>query len=292
LSIQSFHAKHFCAVKYRQKQARLVACLPTSGTDKHASIFGHVLPSFLPVKLFLIHFRLPLLPVRILSLLLLIPPVGLCSPQTPSSRREDTASKATAVYQQGLTALQKGDLPVARARFEKVVQLAPKSPEGHNSLAWVLLAQGEVDLAIGHFRTSVTLKPDFALAHMNLANALARKGDAAGALREAREAVQLAPGDSEVHHTLGRILDVSGNLEEAITELRAAIDLEPQRPELHDDLGTVLVQKGDSQSAASEFSAALRLRPNFAEAHFHLGVLRYRKNRWKRLANICERQRS
>src|ERR1700736_1324338 len=52
-------------------------------------------------------------------------------------------AKANAIYRQGMSALMKGDLVLARASFEKVLQLAPSSPEAHNSLGWVMMAQGE-----------------------------------------------------------------------------------------------------------------------------------------------------
>jgi len=50
------------------------------------------------------------------------------------SAKTDSASRAAATYQRGMLALKKGDLVSARAGFEKVVRLAPQSPEGHNSL--------------------------------------------------------------------------------------------------------------------------------------------------------------
>ncbi len=151
-----------------------------------------------------------------------------CATQSASSVKADAASRASATYQHGMSALQKGDLVSARADFEKVVRLAPNSPEGHNSLGWVLLAQGEIDSAIVHFRAAVKLNPDFALAHMNFSSALSRKGDVAAALREAKEAVRLARDDSETHHILARTLDFSGDLDGAIGEFRRAIELEPK----------------------------------------------------------------
>src|SRR6267378_2371453 len=139
------------------------------------------------------------------ALLFLCGAVGArCTAQSAGSAKKDGVSRANATYQHGMSALQKGDLVSARADFEKVVRLAPNSPEGHNSLGWVLLAQGEIDSAIVHFRSAVKLNPDFALAHMNFSSALSRKGDVLAALREAKEAVRLAPGDSETHHTLAR----------------------------------------------------------------------------------------
>src|SRR5256886_14175058 len=129
-----------------------------------------------------------------------------CATQSASSVKADAASRATATYQQGMLALQKGDLVSARAAFEKVVRLAPRSPEGHNSLGWVLLAQGEIDAATVHFRSAVKLNPDFALAHMNFSSALVRKGDVLAALQEAKEAVRLAPGDSQTLTIFVRVL--------------------------------------------------------------------------------------
>src|SRR6266849_4964308 len=131
--------------------------------------------------------------------------------QSAGSAKADAASRASVTYQHGMSALQKGDLASARADFEKVLRLAPKSPEGHNSLGWVLLAQGEIDSAIVHFQSAAKLNPDFALAHMNLSSALAQKGDVTAALREAKEAVRLTPSDSETHHILARALNYSGD---------------------------------------------------------------------------------
>ena len=117
----------------------------------------------------------------------------------------------------------KGDLPAARAAFEKVVRLAPNAPEGHNSLGWVLLKTGNPDEAVAHLRAAVKLKPAFVQAHINLANALAVKRDRQGAIEaainEARTAVKLAPSDSEAHRTLGRMLSFQQNVNGAISEL-------------------------------------------------------------------------
>src|SRR5260370_24573109 len=107
--------------------------------------------------------------------------VAPCFAQSARTATEDAPSRAAAVYQQGMSALQNGDLASARAAFEKVLRFAPRSPERHNSLGSVLLAQGEIDPAIGHFRAAVKRKPDFPQAHINLSNALIRKGDLPGA---------------------------------------------------------------------------------------------------------------
>src|SRR5437899_12896119 len=98
-----------------------------------------------------------------------------------TSPREAPADRAQAIYSQGMGALQKGDLNSARASFEKVVRLAPSSPEAHNSLGWVLMEQAQIDPAIAQFRVALKLKANFVQAHVNLANALSSERDFAEA---------------------------------------------------------------------------------------------------------------
>ena len=124
------------------------------------------------MKLNLFHHRIVLLQFCTLLLFLFCADAARSSAQSSKSSEADAASRAAETYKQGMTALQQGDLVSARADFEKVVRLAPTSPEGHNSLGWVLLAQGEIVPAIAQFRTALKLKPEFVQAHVNLGNAL------------------------------------------------------------------------------------------------------------------------
>src|SRR5271165_6609381 len=76
---------------------------------------------------------------------------GVGRGQTTNGNASADAAAANSSYSQGVDALQRQDLPGARAAFEKTVRLIPRSPEPHNSLGWVLLAQGEIDAAIAEF---------------------------------------------------------------------------------------------------------------------------------------------
>src|ERR1700726_774276 len=220
------------------------------------------------------------------------------------------AAQADAIYRQGIAALQQRDLVSARAAFEKAVQLQPRSPEGHNSLGWVLLAQKQVDLAIAQFQAALDLRMDFFQAHMNLSSAYLLKGDRKRGAPEGREAVRFAPTESEAYRTLARALDASSDVAGAVKQMRHAVELDPGRPELHDELGTLLVREtsmapataasgeeaghsgadADSakatsgtasmpppQNAENEFAEALRLQPELASAHLHLGVLKFQE---------------
>src|SRR5580692_1632519 len=166
------------------------------------------------------------------------------------------AAQADAIYRQGIAALQQRDLASARAAFEKAVQLQPRSPEGHNSLGWVLMAQKQVDPAIAQFQAALDLRADFFQAHMNLSTAFLLKGDAKRAAREGREAVRFAPTESEAYRTLARALDGSGDVAGAVKQMRRGVELDPGRAELHDELGTLLVRQSASPPNSSSAAEA------------------------------------
>src|SRR5271169_1829232 len=111
--------------------------------------------------------------MRVLQALLFL--VTLACPAV--AQKAPDKSAIDSLYKKGVQSLQQGDLDTARADFEKFVRLAPNSPEGHNSLGWVLMSTGKIDDAIPQFRTAVRLNTDFLQAHINLANALAAKGE-------------------------------------------------------------------------------------------------------------------
>src|SRR5258705_3803019 len=78
------------------------------------------------------------------------------SPKTP-------APQADASYQQGMAAINRGNLQSARAAFEQAVKLAPESPEAHNSLGWVLLQQGHAAEAVDQLKIAIKLRQKFLL---------------------------------------------------------------------------------------------------------------------------------
>src|ERR1700694_1761568 len=72
-----------------------------------------------------------------------------------SAQPRHAEERTKTLYSQGMGALEKGDLNGARVSFEKVIRLAPSSPEAHNSLGWVLLQQAQIDSAITQFRAAL-----------------------------------------------------------------------------------------------------------------------------------------
>src|SRR5262249_41027090 len=88
---------------------------------------------------------------------------------TPSAKTSPAQSAARLALQHGQEALKKGDLPGARADFEKAVKLAPNNAEAQSALGWVLAQQGDRDGAVSHLRSAIKAKPAFVDARLTLA---------------------------------------------------------------------------------------------------------------------------
>ena len=142
---------------------------------------------------------------------------------------ENLPPQVDSLYRQGLAAVKRGDLALARTAFEQVVKLAPGSAEGHNSLGWVLFSQGQTAEAVSQLRIALRLKPEFRQLISISRTPWLRAETLQEAESEAREAVRLAPDDAEAHRTLGRVASFRGDLSTASAELKRAVELEPKQ---------------------------------------------------------------
>src|SRR2546426_11442362 len=68
---------------------------------------------------------------------------AICAGQSAGPAKADAASRASATYQQGLSALRQGDLAFARAAFERVLRLGAPNPRGDKYLWRGVLAAEE-----------------------------------------------------------------------------------------------------------------------------------------------------
>jgi Flp pilus assembly protein TadD len=85
------------------------------------------------------------------------------------------------------------------------VALNGENADAHFNLAMILGPSGQVDLAIAHLQRVVEIDPQRADAFRNLAMALGLRGRVDDALARARTAQRLAPGSPEVAQLLAQL---------------------------------------------------------------------------------------
>lgn len=140
-----------------------------------------------------------------------------------------------------------------------------------------LLKEGDIPSAIQRFNRVLEVEPRSEDAHFNLGIAYGRLGNTATAVDHYKKAIEIMPKYAEAYNNLGNLLTSQERYEEAISNFTAAISILPNYASAHNNYGTALVRVGKFQEAAARFQEAIRLLPDYAEAHFNLA------NTWLRL---------
>ena len=160
--------------------------------------------------------------------------------------------------------LMQGKLAEAVGELEVSLRLAPKSPQAHNNLGYVLIkTPARLGEAIDLFQTAVLLKPDYAEAHCNLGAALVTAGRIEEAVMCYEKALRIRPEYMQAHFNLGNALaKTPGKLSEAVFHLKEAARLQPNIPGVHLNLAVALLNlPGRKAEAQAHLETVLRLQP-------------------------------
>lgn len=122
----------------------------------------------------------------------------------------------------GLAQLAAGETRQALGSFQRLAELAPKSPQPHLHMARVHLAEKKPDEAIRALRAALAIQPDLASAHRDIAGIYMRTGRASEALAGARRLQKERPDQPLGYAMEGEIEIAQKNWDSAERVYRAA----------------------------------------------------------------------
>ncbi len=191
--------------------------------------------------------------------------------------QEANADRPEAQVNLGSLALRFGDVPGARAAYEKALARAPYFVPAHVNLADVARAEGDEAGAIDHLERALEIDPHNALAHYALGLARHRNGDADGAVTALERAAVEAPHDPRLALAYALALSAADRDEDARRALEAAIERGADDPEVHHARVTLIRdQQGlaAAERAAAEFLARFPGDPRARAVAREYGVAR------------------
>jgi predicted Zn-dependent protease len=157
----------------------------------------------------------------------------------------------------GDAALARGDLVAAEARYRDALARSPDRPEGLYGLGWTLHLAGRADLARAAFQRCVDVHPDSPLGYKGLGSVAMGEGNVALARRRFTEALARAPGDVPIRHSLALLELRGGDAEAAVTAFRALSSEAPDRGELQQGLAEALLAASRHDEALAAAEAAV-----------------------------------
>jgi Flp pilus assembly protein TadD/peroxiredoxin len=204
-------------------------------------------------------------------------------------RAAQASPSAATLYRLGTLLAKSGEVPRARAAFERALGLQPDLAEANNDLGALLAQGGEIDRAIERFRAALASMPDYPDALNNLGYALLLTGREAEARGYYEKALVLQPDFPEALNNLGLLFGRAGELDQAERYFREALARRSDYGEAANNLALVLVARGQTDAAVRLLEELLVKVPQFEAAYVTLAKIHFRADRTREGVAVLER---
>lgn len=204
--------------------------------------------------------------------------ISLEAARAQGAAESSPAERAVQVFNQGVEALQQGDDPTARKKFEEAVALDPNLAAGWSALATLALQDKELPRAIELAEKARSLDAKDLRALRVLVEAYDQAGqkEKSAAIRAELVAVDPKTAALEAFNEGVRHYN-AGNMSEALTLFEKAVAANPDHAKSHYMLGLCLASSGRNQEARDHFERFLALAPNDPDAPTAREMLTYLK---------------
>lgn len=198
--------------------------------------------------------------------------------QLPEGEEAEEAAGGGLVktYNEGVQALQVGDLGTAASRFEQVLEKQPENGAAHGGMARVYWKQEKWPQALEHAEKSVELNPEDTEINQVLYAAYSALGQQDKADEILAEMQALDPEKAGLN-LYNRAADLynAGQLAEAKQIFEAILQAQPDHAKTHYMLGLCYVSEGANDKAKEHLNRFLELAPNDPDATTAQEMLNY-----------------
>jgi predicted O-linked N-acetylglucosamine transferase (SPINDLY family) len=170
--------------------------------------------------------------------------------------------KIDALFAQGFTLHQQGEIDQARAIYEQILERKPRHFDALHLLGVIAAGSGKPLLAVDWIGKSIKVNPGVAAAHSNLGAAYKDLMQFDAALGSYDRAIALKPELAEAHCHRGIVLHQMRRLDEALVSYAHAIRIKPDYAEAYFNRGEALKDQRRFSEALASYEEAIRLRPD------------------------------
>ena len=231
----------------------------------------------------------------------------------PAIRAQSTSTtndpRVQQLYAEAKSAEAQGNLPGAAAKYEELLQVAPRLGPAYNNLGALYLRQREYQKAAAILEKGLKIDPKMSSASALLGVSLYEMGDYAGARAKLETALRANPKDDNAELFLANDLLKLGDFDAAATHLSHLSTRQPQNQEVwyllgkvhmklseqalsklneinpdsvwvHEISGEVMESMKNYDGALLEYKKAVELAPEQAGTHYLLGNAYWSLRMW------------
>jgi Flp pilus assembly protein TadD len=172
---------------------------------------------------------------------------------------KDLPALTSADYEKlGDTYMGRGQASLAATKYQKALDLDPRSWRLEYKIGTILLRQNNPNEALPYFRSITTRDPSNGFGYEGEGRALLVLGEHEAAETALRKAVRLDASNWKAQQGLGMLYDELGRYDEAITAYKAALRVRPVEASILNNLGVAYYLKKDYPLAIETLEQALR----------------------------------
>lgn len=174
------------------------------------------------------------------------------------------------LFNEAIAAHRAGDLPRARALYERLLVTTPDDADVLNNLAVLLSGERDLGRALTLLRRAVAIAPRNAGAWNNMGAVLREQGQPDEAIAAYRQALVVDARHLGARVGLAQQYVALNALPQARQLLEEALAMNPRLAEAHYILGQVFERLGDRQGAIAAYGSFIRLAPSHLSRHVEL----------------------
>ena len=176
-----------------------------------------------------------------------------------------------ALFQEGLSLHQQGQLEQARLAYERMLALHPGHADAMHMLGVMAMQSTNYALAVELISVSVQANPVNATAELNLGLVYKELQRFEQALSCFQQAIHLRPDYAQAFFNRALVLHATGHLDAALADFEKAIEIQPDYAQAWNNRGVVLQAQLRWDEAATSYVRAIAAQPDLGQAHYNLG---------------------
>jgi tetratricopeptide (TPR) repeat protein len=205
----------------------------------------------------------------LLGLLPVVPGCGWTNARRQSPKdapSPEQAARNQAISVRAQEAVDRGDFEQAKAELNRLLELAPRSPEGHQRLGRVLEMQNRIEEAEVCYSRALSLDPDYVGALVGMGRIEVLRGKPQDAVKRFETAIEIEPHDASAHLALGSVLESLGKTDEAQAAYFRSLENDPMLAEASRRIAAIQIARDEADQALARLDQTIEMEPNDAEA--------------------------
>ncbi|MBI3014077.1 MAG: tetratricopeptide repeat protein [Candidatus Tectomicrobia bacterium] len=178
-----------------------------------------------------------------------------------------------------------GHLDKALSRYEKALELKPRSARVLEGIGKVYEQMGKKAEAEEKYLEAINLNPQYVKGYQTLADYFEKSGKRDRARESLERAVKISPRNPDRQTALGHLYLKEGKGDLARQAFSKAVDVDPRNVDRRMQIGEAFLEAGMAEEAGNAFQEALKLRPQDVHIYNRLGIAFRKQGRYQDAIN-------